>query len=233
MLIRDTIRCFAQIERSKILFPRSLESQSLIRRLVLPTDELPRAVKPEKFTLKAIEDTLLYEHHTSRLDGNDARCLERFRYSNDPNGSFLTGFEETQSSEELDILESPARHEVFPVRKIPFEAMGPFRHDPLSIAAKSFSCGPRTMRWNDTTIEDILIYGLESIIPQQATYAFKPGRHVMYTQGRVSGAYILLTLKVSIDRSIHSTTSAVERNLREHQSDLTYREDGWDRWILQ
>jgi len=208
----------------------ALESQSLIRRLILPTDELPRAVKPEEFSLKAVEDTLLYEHHTSRLNGDNARCLERFRYSNNPYGSFLPGFEDLYVGQLFN--EALACDKIFPVRKVPVQALGPFLHEPLSIAAKVLRSGSRTMLWDGAAVEDVLLYGLKNTAPEQSTDSFKTFQRSVGKQ-TIGDPQFLLTLNVSINRRVDSPRGAIERNLRKHQSNLTYSEDGWDRWIIQ
>jgi hypothetical protein len=61
--------------------------------LVIKTHELVEDWIYCQFIYDHAKDGLLHILHASRFDGDDPRCLERFRYGDDPYGSFPPRFE--------------------------------------------------------------------------------------------------------------------------------------------
>jgi hypothetical protein len=109
--------------------------------------------------------------HASRLYGNNSRCLERLRHSDDPRGSLCVRLEEVHSVE--DIVTPPARNSVVPKGEYTFESLGPLNLIELSVSLKFVSGGSGTMLRNYLSVIDIIVYLGEELPKKQQGHSAK------------------------------------------------------------
>jgi hypothetical protein len=155
MLVRDTIRRLRQVERSKKPGNGPLLRKNLIWSLVVESNEVIKEVILFDFSRIHLKKSLLHVLHARRLNRDDARCLERFRYSNDPNGSFLTRFEDVNSLCVLPI--TMGREEVVRRWEYFLQTAGPLHLVILLISLKAISSSTRTMTRYDIATIDVTI----------------------------------------------------------------------------
>jgi hypothetical protein len=155
MPIQNTVRCFAQIERSEAAIDAATESKKPVWLLFFESDQ--PASEVTELTApgwrdwdsvlnridKLMRQRLLTVLHTGRFLGDDAGRLERFRNRHDLNRSLLPRLEKLDTVQL--VVTAPAWESVISVRKFVLQTRGPLTDRKLRVAANSVSRSPRTV----------------------------------------------------------------------------------------
>jgi hypothetical protein len=155
MLIGDTIGSFTQIECSELPEKGALSGHESVRLLVIDADQPGQIFISVQAPKKTVKKPLLCILHSSWLNPDNPRCLQRFRYGYYPYGSFRTGFEDVRLAQFAP--KAGIGNQVVTGRRYLLEATGPSSAVILLVRGVSFRYCTRTMPRDKLTVLNHMI----------------------------------------------------------------------------